>query len=397
MKRKLLTLLALMLTLIFSISLVSCGGSDGDGDKNGSSSSTDANQVDKSTWNKYLSAENVKSFNLTYEYNWGEMDANHNSNEDHYTYNYFYNDGYYEYSSDKHGSDSGSHYPSSILDLPFESADPLIEANPSLFNYENYKYSKTSKSYTYETELEISAGFVILYDAEIIVKFENNQLSQIAINLYHEDDQLTISIGVCYSFSNFEFSKSGSSNNDDKSNTSSKDEIVTTVTEEVWDSSFPKDESYKIFQLELNYTLAQQYGDTYSRKYTFTYQNATCTATDLKTNETKIDYFEPASQFNMNFYTIIGSLLDSEELSFDFQKFSYDGNTKSYNYHKSIEQDNDGFFNEVTISVFFENNKLKKVVLTTNEIDEFGALTETFDFSCIIYRYEISVDLGEHF
>ena len=70
MKRKFLVLLSLILALVLSLTLASCGGSDDDDDDDDSSSdkdsSNDTQEVTSKTWDKYFELDNILHFEIEY-------------------------------------------------------------------------------------------------------------------------------------------------------------------------------------------------------------------------------------------------------------------------------------------------------------------------------------------
>ncbi|MBO5262018.1 MAG: hypothetical protein J6B45_03130 [Clostridia bacterium] len=138
MKRKFLVLLSLILALVLSLTLASCGGSDDDDDDDDSSSdkdsSNDTQEVTSKTWDKYFELDNILHFEIEYSAVTEEDETIEVS--------YLFDDGFYEYTSDFYGDDYGEDTPNYVLDLPFPSVLSFLkEADADIdFNYKDFEY-----------------------------------------------------------------------------------------------------------------------------------------------------------------------------------------------------------------------------------------------------------------
>ena len=184
MKRKFLVLLSLILALVLSLTLASCGGSDDDDDdddddkSSSSSGKKDKNQVTETVWNKYTKLENVFSYEFEYtREEQVEIDGS-GSKGSNYSGIYSYFDGDYLFSKDDGSDNRGEHRPSQVLDLPFNtSMASLVPMCGFEFDYDKFEYDTKDKSYVYSDKVEMDE-FDSIFDFTVTVKFENNEIGR---------------------------------------------------------------------------------------------------------------------------------------------------------------------------------------------------------------------------
>ena len=356
MKRKFLVLLSLILALVLSLTLASCGGSDDDDDDSSSDKdgSNDTQEVTSKTWDKYFELDNIMHFEIEYSAVTEEDETIEVS--------YLFDDGFYEYASDFYGDDYGEDTPNHVLDLPFPSVISFLkEADADIdFNYKDFEYNKKTKSYTYSEVYERIPG--VTYDFTIDVFFKNDVLVKIEFECILKDTSNSEAPEECVSeifeFSDFEFSKSSNSSGDGEATAPTEPDIdENAVTQSTWDANFSL-EAYPVFKMD--YTSSRDLDGYLYPSFTYEYDGFNYSFSmgggDSVTGEYDMTHILDLPSFICENTTLTDLYVFNSGV-LDYTNYEYDGIFYTYDFSHYVQ----GTPVDVEVVVFFVDNRISEI------------------------------------
>lgn len=423
MKRKILALLALILALVLSLTLVSCGGNDDDDDDDdddkGSSSSSgskDKGQVTETVWNKYLALKNVFRYEFEYTRDEETEIEGQEPKSNTITGIYTYVDGSYLFSKNDGTDDRGEYDPSHVLDLPFSTPiASLISMCDFEFDYDEFNYDTKTKSYVLSERTELDELNAI-FDFTVSVKFESNALVSISIDCVTSVDSSIMkgesTTAEVFTFTAFDFSENSSDEEDvesavssnprptsgtntginsDNSNNSNGNSYVGSsggnypgdinpnlnpyeVTRAVWEGTMEL-KTYKEFAFNFIGHTSVNGSITDTAEFTYSYHNNKYFYTDE--NGANSSYYAPFNPVDMPHMALEQTILwdiDNSSALLNRDNYSFDG--REYSYVFTTED-----FVNIIVTIQFENNKLISITMVSGQDTSDGLISRTDSYT----------------